>query len=95
MIRWEYNTIEMDDTISAAIPHLDAAGVEGWEVIGMHVSAYGVTYLMKRPVPAPAPKEETNPLGVKHNHSIDRPCRASCEWFGTTQQLGWDNLLRG
>lgn len=83
MIRWEYNTIEMDDTISNAVPHLDAAGADGWDVVHVHVGAFGVTYLMKRPVLPPA---EQGVPEVKHNHSVRFMCGRNCPQYGTANE---------
>lgn len=85
MIRWEYNTIEMDDTISNAVPHLDAAGTEGWEVVNVHVSAYGVTYLMKRPLPSADAR--VSPERIKHSHSTRFICNSSCPYHGTAHEI--------
>lgn len=88
MIRWEYNTIVMDASIPEAVPALDEAGQDGWEVISFYAGAYGVVYLMKRPLPVMETAKPGDPI-IKHNHSTERPCRNGCEWFGTVHQINW------
>lgn len=85
MIRWEYNHVAIEGGIPEAIPALDAAGADGWEVIDKQESNYfgTTTFLLKRPLPIEADKDDL----VKHNHSIERWCRAGCPWFGTEHQI--------
>lgn len=91
MITWEYNTIiDAVNSMAESVSALDEAGRDGWEVIAVHSSAYGYTYLMKRPLPPTETAKTKTTDGVeKHNHSIDRPCRAACPWFGTSSQIQW------
>lgn len=88
MIRWEYNTIiDAVNSMAQSVPALDEAGRDGWEVIAVHSSNYGYTYLMKRPLfPTESAKVAPDPV-VKHNHSIDSWCSRSCEWYGTANQI--------
>lgn len=89
MIRWEYNTIvDTVNTMSESVPALDEAGRDGWEVIAVQSNAYGITYLMKKPLPQTESAKPADVL-VKHNHSTERPCRNTCEWFGTIHQINW------
>lgn len=92
MVRWEYNTIAVSGELQDAVPYLDVDGAQGWEVVHVQPSpqGFGFTYLMKRALPIENFASSAKSEPVKHNHSIDRPCRASCSWFGTSEQLGWD-----
>lgn len=91
MKRWEYNTIVVDGNIPEAVPYLDADGAQGWEIVYVQPSPYGITYLMKRELvdqTAPATQALGGPI-IKHNHSIERACRRECEWYGTSNQIQW------
>jgi hypothetical protein len=86
MIRWEYNHVTVEGGIAEAIPALDRAGLDGWDVVAMSESNYfgTTTYLIKRPLLADVVATEEP---VKHTHSIDSWCSSRCPHYGTTNQI--------
>lgn len=87
MIRWEYNTIvDAVNNMAESVPALDEAGRDGWEVIAVQVNAFGITYLMKKPLPPTETAKGSEDL-VKHSHSTRFMCSSACPQHGTINEI--------
>jgi hypothetical protein len=86
MLRWEYNALVFNGDIQDAVPYLDADGAQGWEVVYVQPGPYGITYLMKRPLPVENFVEKGD-APVKHNHSTRFLCSRSCPQHGTVNEI--------
>lgn len=93
MLRWEYNTIvDSVENMSQSILALDEAGRDGWEVIAVSQNNYGITYLMKKPLPSLDATKAVVEEPVKHNHSVSTTCRSTCPQQGTVHEITWSNV---
>ena len=87
MIRWEYNTIvDAVNNMAESVAALDEAGRDGWEVIAVQTNAFGITYLMKKPLPPTETAKVADEL-VKHSHSTRFMCTKTCPQHGTVHEI--------
>lgn len=86
MIRWEYTTVTVEGgDLTTSLEWIDEAGKDGWEVIHVQATPFGMVFLTKRPLPSA--DVQGSPELVKHSHSTRFMCNSSCPYHGTAHEI--------